>query len=58
MPFYFTGTSKKAIVLSGSSSTCSELNGRTLVVEVVMEFPEVVVFLGPNCKHIVNVPHP
>ena len=36
----------------------SKLDGRMLAVEVVMEFTEVVVRVGPDCKHVVNVPHP
>ena len=36
----------------------SELNGGVLVVEMVMEFVEVVLLVGPDNKHVVNAPHP
>ena len=36
----------------------SELNGRVLAVEVVMELTEAVVLAGPDYKRIVYVPQP
>ena len=36
----------------------SELNGGVLAVEVVMEFTEVVVLVGPDCKHIIYISQP
>ena len=32
-----------------------EVNGRVLVVEVVMECTELVVLVGPDCKYIIHV---
>ena len=36
----------------------SELNGRVLAVEVVVERAESVVLVGPECKHVIHVPQP
>ena len=36
----------------------SELNGRVLAVEVVMECAEAVVLAGRDCKHIIHVSQP